>query len=152
MLFSGVSARARHPRYQELWNRFSSRKVTTVWSWMILEFSSKKRHISNEKSRFKKLLYDRPQQSSTSDTRIGTKMGLDSTAQEKIFRYLSVIGWAWNVQALRRPYWENFLKIFGSKILICLDENHFLVQPEKNLIFFGVFKNHQNIGIFNEKI
>ena len=28
---------------------------------------------------------------------------------------------------------RKLLKIFGSKILICLDENHFLVQPEEKI-------------------
>ena len=35
MVFLGVSARAKHPRCQELWNPFSRYEVTAVWSWVI---------------------------------------------------------------------------------------------------------------------
>ena len=31
--FLSVSAEARQPRYQKLWNRFSSHKDTTIWKW-----------------------------------------------------------------------------------------------------------------------
>ena len=37
MPFSGVWDQIRHPRYQELWKRSSSRRVTAVWSWADLE-------------------------------------------------------------------------------------------------------------------